>query len=83
LDYGEEDLDWRIESIPGKGLGVVALRDFPALSRIMVDRGYTRFKIIVAETALNHIDPSRVNFTAFYELIFPQYINRAVYIIQC
>ncbi len=43
MEYGEEDLDWKVESIPGKGLGVVALRDFPALSRIMVDRGYTRY----------------------------------------
>ena len=27
-------------SIPGKGLGVIALRDIPSMTRIMVDRGY-------------------------------------------
>ena len=45
MDYGEEDLDWKVEAIPGKGLGIVALRDFPALTRVMVDRGYTRLDV--------------------------------------
>ena len=27
--------------IPGKGLGVIALRNIPAMTRIMVDRGYS------------------------------------------
>ena len=52
MEYGEEDLDWKIVSIPGKGLGVVALRDFPALSRVMVDRGYTRYEIVDVETTM-------------------------------
>lgn len=29
MEYGEEDLDWTVVPIPGKGLGVVALRDIP------------------------------------------------------
>ena len=45
LECGEEDLDWEIREIPGKGLGVVALRDIPAKTRIMVDRGYTKDEV--------------------------------------
>jgi hypothetical protein len=37
LDTGEEDVDWALEAIPGKGLGLVAKRPFAANSRIMVD----------------------------------------------
>jgi hypothetical protein len=37
LDSGEEDLDWKVAPVEGKGLGVVALRQFPAKTRIMVD----------------------------------------------
>ena len=35
-------MDWKVVEIPGKGLGVVAVRDIPAKYRIMVDRAYTR-----------------------------------------
>ena len=35
-------MDWKVVEIPGKGLGVVAVRDIPAKFRIMVDRAYTR-----------------------------------------
>ena len=41
IECGEEDKDWKIQEIPGKGLGIVALRDIPAKTRIMVDRAYT------------------------------------------
>ena len=37
LGCGEEDVDWKVDSIPGKGLGLIAKRMFPAKSRIMVD----------------------------------------------
>jgi hypothetical protein len=37
IEYGEEDLDWKVAPVEGKGLGVVALRQFPAKTRIMVD----------------------------------------------
>ncbi|OXA63451.1 SET domain-containing protein 5 [Folsomia candida] len=37
LNCGEEDLDWKVVPVPGKGLGVIALRQIPAHSRIMVD----------------------------------------------
>jgi len=37
LDCGEEDLDWEVVPVPGKGLGLVAMRFIPAKSRIMVD----------------------------------------------
>ena len=42
---GEEDVDWVIRDFPGRGKGLVALRDFPRGARIMVDRGYTSFEI--------------------------------------
>jgi len=35
---GEEDLDWEVAEIPGKGLGLVAKREIPAKFRIMVER---------------------------------------------
>ena len=38
---GEEDLDWKVAPIPGKGLGVIAVHDIPAKTRIMVDRVLT------------------------------------------
>ncbi len=38
---GEEDLDWKVVPIPGKGLGVIAVHDIPAKMRIMVDRVLT------------------------------------------
>ena len=38
---GEEGVDWKVAAIPGKGLGLVALRPLPALFRIAVERGYT------------------------------------------
>ena len=37
LDCGEEDIDWEVVSIEGKGLGVVAKRFIPAKYRIIVD----------------------------------------------
>ena len=42
LKCGEEDWDWKVVKIPGKGFGVVAVRDIPAKVRIMVDRAYTQ-----------------------------------------
>jgi hypothetical protein len=41
VECGEEDLDWKVVSIPGKGLGVIAVHDIPAKTRIMVDRVLT------------------------------------------
>ena len=35
MEYGEEDLDWKVVAIPGKGLGVVALRDIPPKYRFV------------------------------------------------
>ena len=37
VEYGEEDLDWFVTDIPGKGLGIKAKRNIPALYRIIVD----------------------------------------------
>lgn len=37
LTCGEEDIDWQVSTIPGKGLGLVAKRQLPALYRIIVD----------------------------------------------
>jgi hypothetical protein len=34
-------VDWRVEEVPGKGLGLVAIKDIPALARVIVDRVYT------------------------------------------
>lgn len=41
LDCCEEDIDWKFQEVPGKGLRLVALRDIPPLTRIIVERGYT------------------------------------------
>ena len=38
LGVCEEGLDWVVEPVPGKGLGVVARREIKSRSRIMVDR---------------------------------------------
>jgi len=37
VDCGEEGLDWTVSAIPGKGLGIVALRDIPKAYRIIVE----------------------------------------------
>lgn len=37
MDCGEEDVDWEIVPIKGKGLGIVAKRMIPSSYRIMVD----------------------------------------------
>ena len=36
----EEDVDWKIEEIPGKCVGLIALKYIPALTRVLVDRVY-------------------------------------------
>ena len=37
LQCGEEDLDWEVAPVPGKGLGLIAKRPLPSKYRIMVD----------------------------------------------
>lgn len=37
LQCGEEDIDWKVDVIPGKGLGLIAKRMLPVRYRIMVD----------------------------------------------
>lgn len=37
LQCGEEDIDWKVCEVPGKGLGLVAMRLLPAKYRIIVD----------------------------------------------
>ncbi|KAG4077672.1 hypothetical protein HA402_015715 [Bradysia odoriphaga] len=37
LECGEEDIDWKVCTVPGKGLGIIAKRPLPVLYRIMVD----------------------------------------------
>ncbi len=37
----EEDVDWKVQEVPGKGLGMVALKDIPAMARVVVDRFHT------------------------------------------
>ena len=41
FEYGEEDVDWKVVPIQGKGLGVVALRRLPAKYRIIVEPVFT------------------------------------------
>jgi len=36
-NYGEEDLDWKVSPVPGKGLGIMALRDLPKAYPILVE----------------------------------------------
>lgn len=40
-ECGEEDVDWQVVPVPGKGLGIVAKRNMPAGYRIMVERGFS------------------------------------------
>jgi hypothetical protein len=37
LKCGEEDLDWYVADVPGKGLGLIAKRKIPSLFRILVE----------------------------------------------
>eukprot|EP00276_Gloeochaete_wittrockiana_P008325 CAMPEP_0184659104 /NCGR_PEP_ID=MMETSP0308-20130426/28233_1 /TAXON_ID=38269 /ORGANISM="Gloeochaete witrockiana, Strain SAG 46.84" /LENGTH=327 /DNA_ID=CAMNT_0027098641 /DNA_START=995 /DNA_END=1978 /DNA_ORIENTATION=- len=37
LECGEEGIDWKVCPVPGKGLGIVALRDLPMRYRIIVE----------------------------------------------
>jgi hypothetical protein len=41
LECGEEDVDWEVTPIPGKGLGIVAKRLIPVLYRIIVEAVFT------------------------------------------
>lgn len=41
IEYGEEDLDWVVQPVAGKGLGLVAKRDLPRGFRILVDGALT------------------------------------------
>jgi len=53
-DYGEEDVDWAVVPVPGKGLGIVALRDIPKAYPIVVETGVDKTHPRVAElTPLN------------------------------
>jgi hypothetical protein len=37
LEYGEEDIDFEVAPVPGKGLGLIAKRSFPIKFRILVE----------------------------------------------
>jgi len=39
VDCGEEDVDWNVTPIPGKGLGIFALRDIPKAYKVIVEAG--------------------------------------------
>ncbi len=45
LECGEEDVDWRVDLIPGKGRGLIAIKDIPLKSRIIVD-GWVKFELL-------------------------------------
>jgi len=36
-DYGEEDLNWKVSPVSGKGLGIIALQDIPKAYPILVE----------------------------------------------
>lgn len=42
LQCGEEDMDWKVCAVPGKGLGLVAKRLLPSTYRILVDCCHSR-----------------------------------------
>ncbi|CAM9227518.1 unnamed protein product, partial [Heterosigma akashiwo] len=42
LECGEEDLDWAVTHVPGRGLGLQAKHDLPVGFRILVDAEYDR-----------------------------------------
>jgi len=49
IEYGEEDVDWMVTPVPGKGLGVIALRDMPAAYKIIVEAGVDKTHPRVAD----------------------------------
>jgi len=49
IDCGEEDIDWAVCPIPGKGMGISALRDIPAAYRIIVEAGVDKTHPRVAD----------------------------------
>jgi hypothetical protein len=40
----EEGVDWEVAEVPGKGLGMIALRDIPPLTRILVEKSHTWYE---------------------------------------
>ena len=63
LVCGEEDLDWTIRSVlNGKGLGVIALRDFPKGSRIMVDRVLSKAEVKNCPRVVSELSPDDGSF---------------------
>ena len=52
VDYGRRDLDWAIQPVEGKGLGIVALRPIPKDHRIMVDRMFSHDEFFDTEFRL-------------------------------
>ncbi len=58
IESGEEDVDWVIRDIPKRGKGLIALRDFPRGTRIMVDRGYTAWEIKQHPERLVNLEPA-------------------------
>jgi len=56
VTYGEEDLDWEVVPIEGKGLGLRALRDLPPLYRILVE-GWLTFEDAKGNPRIAELSP--------------------------
>lgn len=37
IEHGQEDVDWEVKPVPGKGLGIIAKRRIPARYRILIE----------------------------------------------
>ncbi|OXA45077.1 Ubiquitin carboxyl-terminal hydrolase 16 [Folsomia candida] len=53
ISYGEEDEDWCVAPVPGKGLGIVAMRSLVAKERILVVENRTIAEIFSSSVSTN------------------------------
>jgi len=65
MPCGEEDIDWEVCSVPGKGLGIIAKRLIPSKFRIIVEAVYTDPK---AHPAINDLMPENGTLQQKFEL---------------
>ena len=65
MPCGEEDIDWEVCSVPGKGLGLIAKRLIPSKFRILVEAVYTDPK---AHPAIQDLMPENGSLQQKFEL---------------
>ncbi|KAJ6646346.1 SET domain-containing protein 5 [Pseudolycoriella hygida] len=65
LRCGEEDIDWKICKVSGKGLGVIAKKKIPSMFRIIVEKGHNEDE---EHPAINDLMPIGGTFYDKYNL---------------